>query len=195
MNPIQDKRVNANNAGQLKRDADLIVRLCQQDEKALELLYRHYYSRLFRFIARVTRREELIDEIINDVMYVVWEKAATYNHECQPSTWIFGIAYNKARQALRSADNADEQSLDEMDTDSLVFAERDTGLGQLEMTDWLEPALAMLSPEQRAVIELTYFQGLHYSEIALLMECPENTVKTRMHHARKKLAAALNNNG
>jgi len=42
------------------------------------------------------------------VMYVVWEKAETYNQQCQPSTWIFGIAYNKARQSLRNAGNKDD---------------------------------------------------------------------------------------
>ena len=194
MNSIQGRRVDTNNSGQFKRDADLIARLCKQDEKALELLYHHYYSRLFRFVARVTRRENLIDEVINDVMYVVWEKAETYNQQCQPSTWIFGIAYNKARQSLRNAGNKDEESLDEMDDDNLVFEDNDSGLKQLEMTDWLESALDKLSSDQRAVIELTYFQGLHYSEIAVLMECPENTVKTRMHHARKKLAVILNKN-
>jgi len=108
MNSIQGRRVDTNNSGQFKRDADLIARLCKQDEKALELLYHHYYSRLFRFVARVTRRENLIDEVINDVMYVVWEKAETYNQQCQPSTWIFGIAYNKARQSLRNAGNKDD---------------------------------------------------------------------------------------
>jgi RNA polymerase sigma-70 factor (ECF subfamily) len=62
------------------------------------------------------------------------------------------------------------------------------------MTDWLESAFDALSLDQRAVIELSYFQGLNYSEIAVLMECPENTIKTRMHHARKKLALILKNN-
>ena len=192
MNTIKDRRVDSKNSELFKRDADLIMRICTQDEQALELLYRHYYSRLFRFIARVIRREELIDEVINDVMYVVWEKADSYNQQCQPSTWIFGIAYNKARQSLRDAGSHDNESLDEMDDDNLVFEDNICGLKQLEMTDWLESALDMLSPDQRAVIELTYFQGLHYSEIAELMECPENTVKTRMHHARKKLAVILN---
>ena len=194
MNSIQGRRVDTNNSGQFKRDADLIARLCKQDEKALELLYHHYYKRLFRFVARVTRREDLIDEVINDVMYVVWEKAETYNQQCQPSTWIFGIAYNKARQSLRNAGNNEEESLDELGDDNLLFADNDSGIKQLEMTNWLESALDMLSPDQRAAIELTYFQGLHYSEIAVLMDCPENTVKTRMHHARKKLAVILKNN-
>lgn len=192
MKPIQGKPLGTNNSTLFKRDADLIVRISQMDEKALELLYQHYYNRLFRFIARVTRREELIGEVINDVMFVVWEKAGTYNQQCQPSTWIFGIAYNKARQSLRNGRNQNEEPLDDFDDSSLIFAENNGALEQLEMANWLEPALDALSPEQRAVIELTYFQGLHYSEIALLMDCPENTVKTRMFHARKKLALVLN---
>ncbi|HEY5137886.1 MAG TPA: sigma factor, partial [Methylococcales bacterium] len=133
MNSTQGKLLIIENIGHLKRDADLIARLCKQDEKALELLYHHYYTRLFRFVARITRREDLIDEIINDVMYVVWVKAETYNQQCQPSTWIFGIAYNKARQSLRNAGNNDDESLEEMDGDNLLFEENDSGLKQLEM--------------------------------------------------------------
>lgn len=183
--------MDTNNSQHHNKDAALIIRICNADENALELLYHIYYQRLFRFIARITWREDLIEEVINDVMYIVWEKAATYNHQCQLSTWIFGIAYNKARQALRNAGNLKEDSLDEMEVDSELFGTVDAGLKQLETTDWLESAFKVLSPDQRAVIELTYFQGLHYSEIALLMDCPENTVKTRMHHARKILALHL----
>lgn len=194
MNSTQGELLVTHTTGHLKRDANLIARICKQDEKALELLYHHYYNRLFRFVARITRREDLIDAIINDVMYVVWEKAETYNQQCQPSTWIFGIAYNKARQSLCSVGNHGEESLDELDDDNFLFDENDSWAQQLEMTNWLEAALDRLSPDQRAVIELTYFQGLHYSEIAELMECPENTVKTRMYHARRKLAVILKNN-
>ncbi|MEQ1637733.1 MAG: RNA polymerase sigma factor [Methylococcales bacterium] len=183
---------NDSKASQVQQEINLIARLCQADEKALELLYREYYSRLVRFISRVTRQETIIDEVINDVMYVVWEKAATYNGQCKPSTWIFGIAYNKARQAIRKTGNLEEDSLELIEADSPIFGQLDQGLQQLEMDNWLEAAFDQLSPDQRAVIELTYFQGLHYSEIAELMGCPENTVKTRMHHARRKLAKVLN---
>jgi RNA polymerase sigma factor (sigma-70 family) len=177
--------------GQASKDAELILRISNADEKALELLYRQYYARLFRFIARITRKEDIIDEVINEVMYVVWKKASTYNHQCQPSTWIFGIAYNKARQAYSIACNSSEESLDIFDSDSLIFEETHSDIQRLETSNWLESALESLSVDQRAVIELTYFQGLHYSEIAELMNCPENTIKTRMHHARKKIASVL----
>ena len=56
-----------------------------------------------------------------------------------------------------------------------------------ENEDWLSCALAILPPDQRAVIELTFYHGLPYQDIAKILNCPENTVKTRMFHARKKL--------
>jgi RNA polymerase sigma factor (sigma-70 family) len=177
--------------GQQMRDADLIARLCNADEQALEQLYHHYYTRLFRFIARITGRDDLIDEVINDVMYVVWEKAASYDKNCKPTTWIFGIAFNKARKALHNADRPEEESFDDIDEDSTWLGRQDAGLSQLELDDWLKAALGKLSPEHRAVIELTYYEGLHYSEIAVIMGCPENTVKTRMYNARKNLALIL----
>ncbi len=68
-------------------------------------------------------------------------------------------------------------------------------VSELEVSNWLEVAFDKLSAEQRAVVEMTYYQGLHYNEIAEIMQCPENTVKTRMFHARKiltKLFLALN---
>ena len=176
-----------------KRDAALIARICKADQKALEMLYKHYYNQLGRFVTRVTIREDIIDEVINDVMYVVWEKANTYDNNCKPSTWIFGIAYNKARQAVRDSSRLKEESLNELDEDNLLFEEFNDNLKKLEITDWIKPALAALTADQRTVIELTYFQGLPYNEIAVLMNCPENTVKTRMHHARKKLATILIN--
>ncbi|MGH8560100.1 MAG: RNA polymerase sigma factor [Methylococcales bacterium] len=182
-----------NKTEQQNQEADLIELICRRDEKALELLYHRFYSRLFRFIARTTARPDHIDEVINDVMYVVWEKAHTYNRQCQLSTWIFGIAFNKARQSLRNGNHDAEQSFNEIDTTTLIQANYDDGIVQIERDNWLEFALDVLSPEQRAVIELTYYQGLHYSEIAELMGCPENTVKTRMHYARKKLVAFLKN--
>jgi RNA polymerase sigma factor (sigma-70 family) len=188
---ISGNPLNSHQSSQQLRDADLIARLCNADEFALERLYHHYYPRLFRFIARVTRRDDIVDDVINDVMYVVWEKAASYDKQCKPSTWIFGIAFNKARQAARNADRAVEESLDDLDEDSVWLGQQDDGLRQLEIDDWLGAALCELSPEHRAVIELTYYEGLHYSEIAVIMDCPENTVKTRMHYARKNLAVIL----
>jgi len=173
------------------KEAALISRIANGEEDALEQLYHIYYNRLIRFISRSHGRLDRMDEIINEVMYVVWEKAETYNHNCRPSTELRNFSYNKVRKTFKVSRFDESESLDAMASENPLFSMDDPEIDKLEMTNWLEAAMALLSLEQRTVIELTYFQGLHYSEIAELMGCPENTVKTRMHHARKKLAPIL----
>jgi len=176
---------------QRSKETALITRIANGDENALEQLYHEYYNRLLRFISRTTGRSDYIEDVINEVMYVVWQKADTYNQSCQPSTWIFGIAYNKARAAKYNTRVEQIELLGLLDNDDVQLGRHDPQLKQLELQDTLEYAFDVLSPEQRTVIELTYFQGMHYDEIATLMDCPTNTVKTRMYHARKKLASIL----
>jgi RNA polymerase sigma-70 factor (ECF subfamily) len=61
----------------------------------------------------------------------------------------------------------------------------------VELKDLLEQGMKTLSAKQRAVVELTYYYGCSYDEIAIIVDCPVNTVKTRMFHARAKLKAVL----
>jgi RNA polymerase sigma factor (sigma-70 family) len=166
-------------------DAELIARICEADHDAFEALYRRYYHRLFRFSYRVTRRIDQVEEIINDVMFVVWRKASTFSPEARVSSWIFGIAYRKCLKTLSERPKAEHLSLDDME--ETIPAVQDGGLRKLEIEDWVSVAFGKLPADQRAVLELTYHQGLHYHEIAEIMGCPENTVKTRMFHARKKI--------
>jgi RNA polymerase sigma-70 factor (ECF subfamily) len=139
-----------------------------------------------RFVYRTARGVENAEEIVNDVMMVVWQKANTFNGTSKVSTWILGIAYNKAL-ATGATLRSEAQHLDLDEAEALLPAARCAGQVDCELQNWLERALELLSPEQRAVMELTYEQGLNYDEIAVILNCPENTVKTRMFHARKKL--------
>ena len=169
----------------------LIIRIAQKHDDALESLYRLYFGRLYRFAFRITGSLDYVEEIINDVMLVVWNKAETYNHCCRPSTWILGIAYNKARKySTRPKFDMNTTEIDERDGDDYGPSNPDW-VKRIELQDQLENALAILSVEQRLVVELTYYHGMHYSEIAQIAGCAENTVKTRMFHARKKLARVL----
>lgn len=168
-------------------DGVLIERICASDQQAFESLYKAYYQRLFRFSLRMTRSLDRVEEIINDVMYVVWRKADTFNAEGKVSTWIFGIAYNKCLKVLSERNNADHLTLE--DAEDQLPTIQDSGLRNLEIEDWLSVAFAALPADQRAVLELAYHHGLHYNEIAAIMDCSENTVKTRMFRARNKIRA------
>jgi RNA polymerase sigma-70 factor (ECF subfamily) len=172
-----------------KKELSLIADTAKGDEDAFEALYCLYYSRLFRFIYRITGRLDFVEDVINDVMYVVWEKAATYNQVCQLSSWIFGIAYNKSRNHKSFFTQVNHDSIEDVSENLLPGG--DDWIERLETEDWLGNAFDVLSMEQRTVVELTYYHGMSYHEVAILMDCPENTIKTRMFHARKKLAAVL----
>lgn len=168
-------------------DADLILRIRAADAEAFEALYKRYYPKLFRFSFRVTRRLDPIEEIINDVMFVVWNKAHSYQPEARASTWIFGIAYKKCLKSIAERRQGEHLELEE--AEDLIPGVQDSGLKNLEIEDWVAVAFSKLPADQRAVLELAYHHDLHYGEIAKIMDCPENTVKTRMFHARKKIKA------
>lgn len=170
-------------------DVRLVRALAAGSSTAFDALYRRFYPRLTRFLDRMTRRPGLVEELLDDTMLVVWHQAERYNGTCKVSTWVFGIAYRKALKAL--------QRLDEplADDDADLRQSPDPGpeqqLGHRQLQAALQQALAHLSPAQRAVIDLTYFHGFDCREIAAIVECPVDTVKTRMFHARRRLRALL----
>ena len=164
----------------------LVVRVVARDQAAFAELYGIYRRRLARFLARFLASPDTIDEVINDVMFVVWQNASGFELRSKVSTWIFGIAWRKALKALeRQKRSAAPQVLPEQ------IGKPDESAMALENREWLGLALDRLVPDQRLVVELTFFAGCSYQEIAEIADCPVNTVKTRMFHARHRLRDLL----
>ncbi|HMA07024.1 MAG TPA: sigma-70 family RNA polymerase sigma factor [Ramlibacter sp.] len=171
------------------QDQVLIDRVAAGDLRAFEALYRSYHPRVLRFLSLVTPRAPIVEESLNDTMLAVWHRAATYNRQSKLSTWIFAIAYRVACKALRWQDlPLEDREPDERASDAhgpeRHNADRETRAALMR-------ALGQLSHEQRNVLVLTYFHDLPYAEIAQIMDCPVDTVKTRMFHGRRKLRALL----
>ena len=165
----------------------LIERVADGDRRALEELYHLYHRRMARFLMRLTHRYDVAEEIINDTFWVVWRKARTFRGDSQVSTWILGIAYRKARNALRAAARHEAHGSES----ELARLTSDGPAGTEELRDWLGQALMQLPPEQQLAVELCYGLGHSCEEIAAIMGCPANTVKTRLFHARAKLQKIL----
>lgn len=163
----------------------LIRRVAQQDRAALRELHGLYYRRLARFLVRVTRRQDLMEEIINDTFLAVWTSAARFREESRVSTWIVGIAY---RRALKSVRRASLELVDLRAADALLVSD---GRSSGDDREWLERALAELPVEQRMCLELAYVLGHSCEEVADIVQCSVNTVKTRLFHARRKLRISL----
>lgn len=163
-------------------EAELLDAVADADEGALRELYDRYYPRLARFLVRMTRDDGLIAEIINDTFLVVWQKAAGFRADSSPSTWIIGICYRKALKAL-----ARQRPMEPLEAVETAGTEPDALAQSLSM----HRAIARLTPRHRAIVILTYQFGYSYREIGEIVHCPENTVKTRMYHARKALKKLL----
>lgn len=167
-----------------ERELDLLRQIVAHDRAAFKELYLIYHRRLARFLMRMTSRHDLIEEVINDTLWTVWRKAAGFRGESLVSTWIVGISYRRAMKALRKP-GAMRPIYGED-----APAAPDTQLAD-ENREWIDCALAELPLEQRMVLELSYLLGHSCEEIATIMQCPVNTVKTRMFHAREKLRRSL----
>ena len=170
-------------------DRELIARVAARDLQAFERLYRLYQPRLTRFLTTLLRRPQLIEEVLDDTMMVVWQSADRFRGSSKPSTWIFAIAYRKAHKAkARWPDPLEDP---EFDTRVSEDPAPDEELGHQRLHETLIKAMDQLSVDHRAVVDLTYFHGLGYREIAEIVDCPVDTVKTRMFHARRRLRQAL----
>jgi RNA polymerase sigma factor (sigma-70 family) len=170
-------------------DIGLLVAVRARDLRAFEQLYRRYQPRLTRFVANLVRRPPIVEEVVNDTLMVMWDRSDSFSGASKLSTWLFTIAY---RKALRARTRQDEPVEDhDIEHRASPDAGPDHALGRDRTRAALLRAMDGLSPDHRAVIDLTYFHEIGYREIAEIMECPVDTVKTRMFHARRHLRRRL----
>lgn len=192
---MADAPFNAPDAAKADNDeADLALleRIASGDRAAFREFYERHYDAVLRFVWRITGRVDSAQEAVNDVMLVVWRRGAAFKRRSKVSTWLMGIAYRKALQGLERRRRWTDRfkQLDPAEWNELSTASEELTRSR-ETEDWLAHGMQQLSAKQRAVVELTYFHGCSYEEIAAITESPVNTVKTRMFHARAKLRRVL----
>ena len=166
-------------------DRALIASIATGDQAAFRELHARYYQRITHFVQAATYRSDLVDEVANDTLWVVWRCAARFRGESKVSTWIMGITRNlsfKAMRAMRCSYNNVSDALEEQAYEPS---------SQSELTEWVDEALARLPSEQRTVLEMFYGLDRSCEEISQALNCPLNTVKTRMFHGRRKLRELL----
>ena len=175
-------------------DTELIKRIAKQDQTAVEVLYGRYQVRVFRFILRKVRSEAVAEELTNEVFMEVWRNASRFEGRSSLSSWILGIAHNRAISSLRKRREAE---LDD-DVAGTIADDSDDPEVTAQKTDkgaLLRQCMERLSDEHRTIIDLVYYHEKSIAEVAEIVEIPQNTVKTRMFYARKKLSEFLEEAG
>lgn len=180
-------RAKFTSGGDLANEDNWISKIAKGDLEAFEELYASYKRRIFAYLFRTLNSREKAEEALNEVMLSVWKGAARFRGESRLSTWVFGIARHKALNHLGRR----ELPLEESEEDFDAADEREGLEERLIRKDLVKQALGHLTPRHREVVELTFFAELSYQEIAAIVDCPVNTVKTRMFHAKRRLRDIL----
>lgn len=169
----------------------LLKAIAAGDAKALERLFARAQTRVFRYLMRVVKNQAVAEELLNEVFLSVWQNAARYEGRSEPMTWMLSIAHNKAISTLRKrtevlgvVDEASRNLAAEDDTPDVAALKQDKSAK-------IRACMEELSADHRAIIDLVYYQEQSVGEAAEILGIPENTVKTRMFYARKKLSELL----
>lgn len=168
----------------------LLAKIADGDELAFEEFYHLFEQRLYRFIKTKLNDSFEAADILNETFLEVWRKAASFEGRSKVSTWLFGIAYYKTVDRMRKRNPIpmqDETFADIADESDDVL----TCLLDAEAGNQVRYCLENLKQDHRTVMHLAFFEDLKYREIAAIVDCPENTVKTRMFHAKQAMKKCL----
>jgi RNA polymerase sigma-70 factor (ECF subfamily) len=175
-------------------DKALIRRIAGRDQSAMNALYARHHVRLYRYLVRLVRNEAIAEELMSEVFLETWRKAENFEGRSAVSTWLMSIAHNKAVSLIRkkSDEQLDDgyaaQLADEEDTPEVASQKRNKG-------EIMRACIEKLSADHREIIDLVYYHDKSVLEAAEILEIPENTVKTRMFYARKKMAEFMREAG
>ena len=177
-----------------RSDVDLLARVAAADQASMHELYRRHRPTILRFVRRFLRNESIVEDVVNEVFVDVWRTASCFEGRCQVWTWLAAIARNKAlaamhRRAAISLDWRVAMSLEDPDDDP------EQVLQKSEQESIVRDCLKQLSPAHREVIDLVYYRGSKIDDVAETIGIPRNTVKTRMHYARRELGQLLGARG
>jgi RNA polymerase sigma-70 factor (ECF subfamily) len=175
---------------QTTSDEVLIGRIAGGDRLAMQVLFARHHVRVYRFVLRLVSDPTIAEDMISEVFLDVWRQAGRFEARSAVSTWLLAIARFKALSALRKRtdDELDDETAeaipDTADTPEEAVQKKDK-------SEILRECLKSLSPEHREIVDLVYYHEKSVEEVAEIVGIPENTVKTRMFYARKRLSELL----
>jgi RNA polymerase sigma-70 factor (ECF subfamily) len=173
-----------------RSDEMLIGQIAAGDKAAMRALFGRHQVKVYRFVLRIVGEAALAEDVVSETFFDAWRHAGRYEGRAAVSTWLIGIARHRALDAARRRPT---ESLECAAVRNAVDPARDpeAELGRKDAGAVVRGALAALSREHAEIIDLVYYQEKSIGEIVEVLGIPENTVKTRMFYARKRLAALV----
>ena len=183
-------------------DIDLVQRTVAGDQRAYSLLVLKYQRRIQRLIGRMVRDVDLVEDIAQETFIRAYRALPKFRGESQFYTWLYRIAVNTAKKALLDmkrnptamesfTSNGDDDETSWRKSEPTSDETPESIFAAKEIAAVVNSAMAELSEDLRRAVTLREIEGLSYEEIALALNCPIGTVRSRIFRARESISAKL----
>ena len=175
-------------------DAALVVAIGRYEEPALSEIYERHGGAVFALARRLLRSRELAEEVTQEIFIRLWNRPTRFDPD-RGSLRSFLLADTHGRSIDLMRSESARRAREEREERLAVAARPDPGVESEVLaraqSDQVRAALAELADDERRAIELAYFGGYSYREVAKLLDQPEGTVKSRIRAGMRRLRSAL----
>jgi RNA polymerase sigma factor (sigma-70 family) len=177
---------------ELAQEKEYIVRLQKGDERALEVLIKHYQNRVYSLVLNMVKNEDDAIELTQDVFIKIYEKSSSFQFNSKFSTWLFSVVYNTTISFLRkkqihweeiNEDRVDYQFGSTEPASDLIKSE--------ERMKYINEALSKMGEQQQVLVQLFYLEELSMKEIEEITGIKMNSIKIGLMRARQNLLKHL----
>lgn len=175
-------------------DQTLLAAVANGDDDALRLLYERHAASMLRLVRRLTSRAGVAEEIAQEAWIAVWQSAGTFRGQASVRAWLLGVTRRQAHNTLRRRELAVvdlDQAPELADPDAEVEVAVLARVGHQQLME----AIRRLPEHLREPVLLAWVEEMPYRDIAAVLNIPPGTVKSRMWHARARLAVFLTDLG
>ncbi len=177
-------------------DSELVEGLTRADQSCLAEIYRRHGSPAFGLAARVTGDRSAAEDVVQEVLLALWRRPERFDAtRGSLRSLLLSMVHGRSVDLVRSREARRRRELRDANESQALSVDIDRHAWDLVVRDQVSSALATLSENERRPIELAYFDGRTYKEVAEMLETPEGTIKSRIRSGLKNLRAALSDNG
>lgn len=173
-------------------DAQLVEMIRSADEGALAEIYRRHSNAVFGLALRVIKNRALAEDVAQDVFTRLWRKPEAYDPDRGAlRTFLMTVAHSRAVDVIRSEESRrtrEERQHYRVATSGPSIEEE---VIDMNIAENVRRALEGLTPDERIAIELAYFGGQSYRQVAVTLDQPEGTIKSRIRSGMQRLAQHL----